>query len=255
MIKALIIEDETLIARELQYKIGEINQDIEIIQVLPSIRAAVRWFMENPEPDLIFADIQLGDGTSFEIFSQFQLTCPVIFTTAYDEYAIQAFKVNGIDYLLKPVDNDELTKAIQKCKVIFESKTPFPTDLNKLVSLLQGVEKPKYKESLIVNHRKQWVPIAVKDVALFNKESILYLYTFEGEKYALDFETLDELETLINPDVFYRANRQSIIHIDAIASVKPKENQKLTVTLKGNLKMEIDISREKAPSFKKWLDR
>ncbi|HRD08010.1 MAG TPA: LytTR family DNA-binding domain-containing protein, partial [Saprospiraceae bacterium] len=118
-----------------------------------------------------------------------------------------------------------------------------------------GVEKPKYKESLIVNHRKQWVPIAVKDVALFNKESILYLYTFEGEKYALDFETLDELETLINPDVFYRANRQSIIHIDAIASVKPKENQKLTVTLKGNLKMEIDISREKAPSFKKWLDR
>lgn len=257
MIKALIIEDENLIARELQYKISEINAEISILQVLPSIRSATKWLAENPEPDLIFADIQLSDGTSFEIFTQFNLSCPIIFTTAYDEYAIQAFKVNGIDYLLKPVDSEELNKAIQKCMTIIESKSAYPTNIEQLMSLLQhpDLSKPKYKESLIVNHRKQWVPIAVKDIALFYKESILYLYTHSGDKYPLDFETLDELEALLNPEIFYRANRQAIIHYEAIASVKPKENQKLTVALKPSIKVEVDISREKAPGFKKWLDR
>lgn len=257
MIKALIIEDESLIAKELQFKIKEITNEIDIIQVLPSVKAASRWFLENSEPDLIFADIQLSDGTSFEIFQKFELKCPVIFTTAYDEYAIQAFKVNGTDYLLKPVDHEELSRAIHKCKTILESKATYPVDLNHLIQVLQQKEptKNKYKESLIVNHRKQWVPIQVKDIAHLCKESVLYLFTFNGEKYALDFETLEELEELLDPDIFYRANRQSIIHIQAIASVKPRENQKLTITLKAPLKVEVDISREKAPGFKKWLDR
>ncbi|MBP9193384.1 MAG: response regulator transcription factor [Saprospiraceae bacterium] len=257
MIKALIIEDENLIAKELQYKIKEITDDIEIVQVLPSVKSASKWFVENSEPDLIFADIQLSDGTSFEIFQQFELKCPVIFTTAYDEYAIQAFKVNGMDYLLKPVDGTELQRAIQKCRVIIERKTHYPVDINHLIKVLQQKEttKSKYKESLIVNHRKQWVPIQVKDIAHLSKESVLYIYTFSGEKYALDFETLEELEEMLDPETFYRANRQSIIHMQAIASVKPRENQKLTVTLKGPLKTEVDISREKAPAFKKWLDR
>ena len=246
-----------MIAKELQYKIKEITDDIEIVQVLPSVKSASKWFVENSEPDLIFADIQLSDGTSFEIFQQFELKCPVIFTTAYDEYAIQAFKVNGMDYLLKPVDSMELQRAIQKCRVILESKTNYPVDLNQLIKVLQQKEttKSKYKESLIVNHRKQWVPIQVKDIAHLSKESVLYIYTFSGEKYALDFETLEELEEMLDPETFYRANRQSIIHMQAIASVKPRENQKLTVTLKGPLKTEVDISREKAPAFKKWLDR
>ena len=214
-----------MIAKELQYKIKEITDDIEIVQVLPSVKSASKWFVENSEPDLIFADIQLSDGTSFEIFQQFELKCPVIFTTAYDEYAIQAFKVNGMDYLLKPVDGTELQRAIQKCRVIIERKTHYPVDINHLIKVLQQKEttKSKYKESLIVNHRKQWVPIQVKDIAHLSKESVLYIYTFSGEKYALDF--------------------------------KPRENQKLTVTLKGPLKTEVDISREKAPAFKKWLDR
>lgn len=257
MIKALIIEDESLIAKELQYKIKEITDDIEIIQILPSIKSAAKWFLENSEPDLIFADIQLSDGTSFEIFQHFDLKCPVIFTTAYDEYAIQAFKVNGMDYLLKPVDAAELERAIHKCRVIIESKTNYPVDLNQLIQVLQQKEttKSKYKESLIVNHRKQWVPIQVKDIAHLSKESVLYIYTFTGDKFALDFETLEELEELLDPETFYRANRQSIIHIQAISSVKPRENQKLTVNLKAPLKAEVDISREKAPAFKKWLDR
>lgn len=257
MIKALIIEDETLIAKELQFKIKEITSEIDIIAVLPSVKSASRWFLENSEPDLIFADIQLSDGTSFEVFQKFQLTCPVIFTTAYDEYAIQAFKVNGMDYLLKPVDNEQLAKAIHKCQSIIESKSNYPMDLNQLIQFLQQKEpvKSKFKESIIVNHRKQWVPIRVKEIAHLCKDSVLYVYTFSGEKYVLDFETLEELEELLDPDYFYRANRQSIINIQAIASVKPRENQKLTVSLKAPLKDEVDISREKAPSFKKWLDR
>lgn len=257
MIKALIIEDEHLIAKELQYKISDVAEDIEIIQVLPSLKTAFKWFMENAEPDLIFADIQLSDGISFEIFKRYELKCPIIFTTAYDEYAIQAFKVNGIDYLLKPVDIEDLKKAIDKSRVIIESKTEYPKDFQQLISLISNPDslKSKFKEQFIVSHLKKWIPVVVKDIACFYRDNINFIYTFSGEKYMLDFTTLEEVEELLDPKQFYRSNRQSIINISAIKSVKPHENQKLTVTLVPPLKLEIDISREKAPAFKKWLDR
>lgn len=257
MIKAIIIEDENLIARELQYKIQEVAPDIQIIQVLPSLKTAFKWFLENAEPDLVFADIQLSDGISFEIFSRYQLKCPVIFTTAYDEYAIQAFKVNGIDYLLKPVDESELQKAIEKVKAILDSKVEYPKDLQSLLTIISNPEqnKQKYKSKFVVQHQRQWVPVPVEDIACFVRDNINFIYTNSGERYILDFTTLEEAEALLDPEIFYRANRQSIIHINAIQSVKPHENQKLTVTLKPPLKMSVDISREKAPHFKKWLDK
>src|SRR5436190_10567920 len=130
--KALIVEDEPLIARELQAKIKSVSDDVDIIEVLPSLKTAKKWFMQNAEPDLIFMDIQLSDGISFEIFDTYKLSCPVIFTTAYDEYAMRAFKVNGVDYLLKPIDEDELSKAITKCRIIVESKNPYPSDIGKM---------------------------------------------------------------------------------------------------------------------------
>lgn len=257
MIKAVIIEDEQLIAKELQYKISDVAPDIEIIQVLPSLKTAYKWFMENAEPDLIFADIQLSDGISFEIFKRYDLKCPVIFTTAYDEYAIQAFKVNGIDYLLKPVDSDDLKRAIDKSRAIIDSKAEYPKDFHQLISLISNPDglKNKFKEQFIVSHRKQWIPVSVKDIACFYRDSINFIYTFSGEKYMLDFATLEEVEELLDPKQFYRSNRQSIINLNAIQSVKPHENQKLTVTLLPPLKLEVDISREKAPAFKKWFDR
>lgn len=257
MIKALIIEDEHLIAKELQYKISDVAQDIEIIQVIPSLKTAFKWFMENAEPDLIFADIQLSDGISFEIFKRYDLKCPIIFTTAYDEYAIQAFKVNGIDYLLKPVDSDDLKKAIDKSRAIIDSKAEYPKDFQQLISLISNPDslKSKYKEQFIVSHLKKWIPVAVKDIACFYRDSINFIYTFAGDKYMLDFATLEEVEELLDPKQFYRSNRQSIININAIQSVKPHENQKLTLSLTPPLKLEVDISREKAPAFKKWLDR
>jgi DNA-binding LytR/AlgR family response regulator len=257
MLKAVIIEDEQLIAKELQYKITEVAQDVEIIQVIPSLKTAFKWFMDNAEPDLIFADIQLSDGISFEIFQRYNLKCPVIFTTAYDEYALQAFKVNGIDYLLKPVDVDDLSKAIEKCKTIIASKAEYPKDIQHLMEFMSNPSamKSKFKEKFIVSHRKEWLPVLVKDIACFYRDSINYIYTFTGEKYVLDFATLEEVEELLDPNIFYRSNRQSIINVNAIQSVKPHDNQKLTVTMKTPLKLEVDISREKAPSFKKWIDR
>jgi DNA-binding LytR/AlgR family response regulator len=257
MIKAVIVEDESLIAKELQNKIATAAADVQIVEVLPSLKTAKRWFMQNAEPDLLFMDIQLSDGVSFELFEHFNLSCPVIFTTAYDEYAIRAFKVNGVDYLLKPVDNDELKKAIDKCRKLVETKSKPAASVQELMQALQNPQPVAsfYKEKFIVSVRNNWIPIATKDIACFVRDNLNYLFTFNGDKYILDYTTLEEVEELLDPKVFYRANRQSIVHIDAIQSVKPHENQKLTLTLKTPLKMEQDVSREKAPGFKKWFDR
>jgi len=255
--KAVIIEDEILIAQELRDKIKSVSGDVDIIETLPSLKTARKWFMSNAEPDIIFMDIQLSDGVSFELFDVYQLNCPIVFTTAYDEYAIRAFKVNGVDYLLKPIDEEELKKAIDKCRNIVESKSSFPTDIKQLVKKLSQpqLSQSVYKEKFIVNFRHHWIPVNTGDIACFMKENIHYIYTFNGEKHILDFTTMEEIEELLDPWKFYRANRQFIINIDAIQSVMPHENQKLSITLKAPLKIEVDISREKAPAFKKWFDR
>lgn len=257
MIHALIIEDESLIARQLQSKINSVANDIQILEIIPSLKTAKRWLLNNAEPDLIFMDIQLSDGISFELFEHFQLKCPVIFTTAYDEYAVRAFKVNGIDYLLKPVDTDDLKKAIQKARLIISAMDGTPNNMPDLMHTLQKTDKksPIYKEKFVVSVKRNWVPIMTKDIALFLRDSLIYIYTFSGEKYITDYTTLDEIEELLNPQFYYRANRQSIIHIDAIQSIKPMENQKLILQLKKPLGITQDISREKAPAFKRWWER
>ena len=251
----VIIEDESLIARELKNKIASVAPDIIITETLPSLKTARKWFMENAEPDVIFADIQLSDGVSFEIFERFELKCPVIFTTAYDEYAVRAFKVNGVDYLLKPVDTNELKKAIDKCRALLEQKIKLPSIIRELMQVLQNPSRntTMYKEKFVVKLRNNWIPVLTKDIACIVRENLNYIHTFSGEKYIADFATLEEIEELLDPRMFYRANRQSIVHIDAIQCVTPHENQKLTLTMKAPLKMEQDISREKAPGFKKWF--
>jgi DNA-binding LytR/AlgR family response regulator len=255
--KAVIIEDEVLIAEELQLKIIAVSSDVEIIKVLHSLKAARNWFAENAEPDLLFMDIQLSDGVSFELFNTYKLTCPVIFTTAYDEYAIRAFKVNGTDYLLKPIDEEELQKAIDKCRNIVESRSAFPTDMQQLIQKLSQPQQSQllYKEKFIVNFRNQWFAINVKDIACIMKDNLHYIFTFSGEKHILDFTSMEEIEELLDPRLFYRANRQYIVNIDAIKVVMPQDNQKLILSLIPPLKIQIDMSREKAPSFKKWFDR
>lgn len=255
--KAVIIEDEEIIASVLKNKIAKVAEDIDIVAILPSLKTARRWFGENAEPDLLFMDIQLSDGVSFDIFNDFTLTCPVIFTTAYDEYAIRAFKVNGVDYLLKPVKETDLANAIDKCRRLVEKNEEPPADIAELIKTLSNPSSSsKYKEKFIVKVRNQWIPVNTKDVACFSKEALNYLYLFTGEKYMIDYVTLDEVEELLDPKQFYRASRQFIINTDAIQSVKPVENSKLIIHLKEpNHKLEIDMSRLKSPEFKKWLDR
>ena len=201
--------------------------------------------------------LELSDGVSFELFEHFTLSCPVIFTTAYDEYAIRAFKVNGIDYLLKPIDIDELQKAIDRCRNLLQQQPKMPASMGELMRLLQNPVSPAglYKEKFIVSVRNNWVPVSAKNIACFVRENLNYIYTFGGERYIADYVTLEEIEELLDPKIFYRANRQSIMHIDAVQAINPHENQKLTLHLKAPLKMDQDVSREKAPAFKKWFER
>ncbi len=255
--KALIIEDEEIIAKVLMSKIQKVAPDVQVMAILPSLKTARKWLAEHAEPDLFFMDIQLSDGVSFDIFNYFNLSCPVIFTTAFDEYAIQAFKVNGIDYLLKPVNEEELLKAIGKCRKLIDNKENVPVDIAALIQSMTNREaRSRYKEKFIVNIRNQWMPVNTRDIACFSKEALNYIYLFSGEKYMIDFSTLDEVEALVDPKQYYRANRQFIVNLDAIQAVKPVENSKLLIKLKEpNHKLEIDMSRLKSPDFKKWMDR
>lgn len=256
--KALIIEDEEIIGRLLHSKIGRVAPDVEVLDILPSLKAARKWFEQNQEPDLLFMDVQLSDGVSFDLFAYVKLNCPVVFTTAYDEYAIRAFKVNGVDYLLKPIDDQELEKAIAKCRTILARQSGTAADMAGLLRQLlnPGMPEVQYKQRFLVNMRNQWKPVLTQDIACFSKEVLNYLYLFNGERYLVDFNTLDEVEELLDPQVFYRANRQFIVNINAIQSVKPIENAKMLIKLKEpNEKFLIDLSRDKTPVFRKWLAR
>ncbi|SDD15793.1 LytR/AlgR family response regulator transcription factor [Niabella drilacis] len=256
--KAIIIEDEEIIAQVLQNKIRNADPSIEIIKILPSLKTAKKWFIQNEEPDILFMDIQLSDGVSFELLEHFQLKCPIVFTTAYDEFAIRAFKVNGVDYLLKPVNDEELQKAIDKCRAIVQQQKPVVADITELMHALSHPQLTlkKYKERFVASIRNQWMPIPVAEIAFFVKEELQYIYLFNGERYLLDSGSLDDIEDVLDPDRFYRANRQYIINIDAVRTVKPVENSKLLIRLKAPYhKLEIDMSRERAPVFKKWMGR
>lgn len=253
---AIIIEDEQLIAHDLQKKIEKLGKNIEIIAILSSLKMAKKWFAQNTEPDLIFMDIQLSDGVSFELFDYLAISSPIVFTTAYDEYAVRAFKVNGIDYLLKPIDMEELSNAIDKCKAIFELKEKVPIDLQELIHILKAPKTKEilYKEKFLVNVRGNLIPVHTKDIAYILKDTINYVYTIDGQKYVIDNYNMEEIEEILNPKNFYRANRQCIVNIDAILTIKPHHTSKLSLVLKPS-KVEQDISREKATSFKKWFDR
>jgi DNA-binding LytR/AlgR family response regulator len=258
MIKALIIEDETYIARDLKERVQEVDPSVKVVEILPSLKTTKKWLLQNEEPDLIFMDIQLGDGVSFEIFNHYTISCPVIFTTAFDEFALKAFKANGMDYLLKPINSSELKQAIDKCKIFIDSKKTHLQHFNyrTINTAGLGMVLPSYKENFIVNYRNHWIPVKTSDIAFFMKDKLNYVYKFNGEKYHLDFNTLEEVEEMIDPLQFYRANRQFIIHINAIKSIEPKENSKLKIYLKEDFdQFEIEVSREKAPLFKKWLNR
>jgi two-component system, LytTR family, response regulator len=249
--KILIIEDEALAAKDLQNVLRKVAPDAEIVATLPSVELSKQWFKSNHHPDLILSDIQLSDGISFDIYESIEINCPIVFTTAYDDYAIRAFKLNSIDYLLKPVDQSELAAALAKYKNL-SSENILAEQLKSLMTGWNQQPHKKYKERFLTLHRNTLIPVSQQEIAFFHKEELIYLNTFKNEKLLTEHQTLDELETLLNPENFFRVNRQYIIHVQSVAKVKTT-HKGLTVQLKPPFNMEIDISREKAAAFKKWL--
>lgn len=257
MMKVLIIEDESLVAKDLVNNLKKIEPEINIIEVLSSVKQSTQWLQQNKLPDLIFCDIQLSDGVSFDIFSTVKIDCPIIFTTAFNEYALKAFKLNSIDYLLKPIDTNELKSAIEKFKKLsFKQNDSNFFDLQNLIAAMQQKNQtPKYKELFSAHYLNAVVPISAHQISHFVKDELLYIVTTENKKMICDYKSLDELESLVNPIQFFRANRQNIIHINAVESYKTHYSGKLIVKLKTSANYQIEISREKATVFKNWLDR
>lgn len=254
--KTIIIEDEALTAKNLSRLLNEIDPGIEVVANPDSIAASVTWLKENPQPDLIFMDIQLSDGVSFAIFDKIKVEAPVIFTTAYNDYAIRAFKVNSVDYLLKPIDKDCLEKALAKYrKYHTQSPEVMGEQIRSLISNIQKQDAPKYKERFLAHSKGGMLPVAESRVACFMKDNIIYLVTNDHEKLVTDYHTIDEIEELVNPDKFFRANRQMIVSIEQIDTYKKHDTGKIEVHLKCDKNMRVDISREKANAFIEWLSK
>jgi len=249
--KIIIIEDEKPAANRLIKLLEPHFPGILPVANIDSVTRAVSWFGQNPEPDLIFCDIQLADGISFEIFEKVKLSTPVIFTTAFDQYAIKAFQVNAIDYLLKPIDPEELAKAVEK----FKSRQLKPTlDFEVLKGLLQQ-EKKTFKSRFLVRFGEKIQSIPIEEVAFFlSEERVTFLQTIEGKKYVLD-STLEQVEASVDPAVFFRINRKYLIRVDAVDEVLTYSNSRLKVKLKNCPDNDILISREKVTEFKSWLDQ
>lgn len=256
--KTIIIEDEPLVAKDLQKIITEIDSTITIVTVLDSLKKCITYFKSNPTPDLLFMDVQLSDGVSFDLFNEIQLDCPIIFTTAYDEYAIRAFKLNSIDYLLKPIDKNELKISMQKFMRMRESIGPAFDIQDQFKKFIEQVNQPKgeqknYKERFMAHAGKSYVIVHSEKIAYFQKDAIIYIVTKENEKFVTDFQTMEEIEDIINPALFFRANRQFIVQANAIESFRADMYGKIVAKIKNNNTMTIDISREKAQAFKKWI--
>ncbi|NLR91395.1 LytR/AlgR family response regulator transcription factor [Flammeovirga agarivorans] len=257
MIKVIIIEDELPAQRLLKETLQEINFETNVIGCLNSIKSAVEWFQNNPHPHIVLLDIQLSDGLSFEIFKQVKVESAIIFTTAYDEYAIQAFKVNSIDYLLKPVEKDELRSAFEKYhnynkKYIQEQNSNI--DFSELASLIKG-EKTEYRKRFLIHSNESFFHLPVEDIALFySMRGVTFAVTFEKREYPVNF-SLENLKDHLQPDNFFKLNRQFIVNIDAIKRVHAYFNGKLKIEMQPSHSEDIIIGKDKAASFKRWLDR
>lgn len=250
----LMLEDEHLVANHLMDLVKKLEPSWEISGPLASLREAKKWLQQYAAPDLILADIQLSDGISLDMFSFMQPACPVIFTTAYDEYAIRAFKINSIDYLLKPVDPAELEAAFRKFSLLRE-KYRNNDYLNELMSFIGNQKQAgsRYKENFAVQQGRAVYMIHRNTIAYFYKEELIYLTEGEGQRWITDFRSLDEIEELTDPGHFFRANRQFLVHRSFIKGYKGDDTGKLHLFMKTEKSPKITISKEKAAAFKQWL--
>jgi two-component system, LytTR family, response regulator LytT len=248
--KILLIEDEEPAAKRLQKMIQEIEPEAVLTENIVSISSAIKWLAANKTPDLIISDIQLSDGLSFEIFKSVEIVCPIIFTTAFDQYAIEAFKVNSIDYLLKPVKKEELANAIAKYK---KTKLIAPAiDINQLIKTFT-IPATEYKKRFAVRYGEHIKTINVEEVAFFyTEDKVNFLTTKEGRRFTIDFN-LDNLESMLDPKSFFRINRQYIISIISIAEMFAYSKSRVLIKLNPPAKHETIVSTERSSDFKLWL--
>ncbi len=251
--KVVIVEDEIAASENLNHLLKQVDATITVIKVLDTVKSCVVYFSESNDIDLIFMDIHLADGISFEIFDQIELTIPIIFTTAYNEYALKAFKVNSIDYILKPVLIEELTSALNKFKKVIKKDPLLKNQVEEMLRSIQ-LENKIYKSNYLFNHRDELIPVKAADIAYFYIDTgIIKAVTFQNKVYTID-RKLEDLETELNPTIFDRANRQFIINRNAITRIKYYFGGKLIVQLQPISKDRIVISKTKAPQFKKWVN-
>jgi len=253
--KVLILEDEPGAAQNLLDLIHEVDESIEVLAILESVKETVSWLRKHPAPDLGFFDIRLADGLSFEVFEKASVDFPVIFTTAYDEYALQAFKVNSIDYLLKPMDKAVLRTALEKYRFIYQREDSFDSEsVRKSIRDVRLHEEKRYKKSFLVYVKDQIIPVSVDQIAYFFLENeLVYCRTHDNRKFILD-QTLDKIGSQLNPNDFYRSNRQYLVSRQAIQSVVQHFNRKLKLRLTPEPEQEVFISKTKAAAFKGWLE-
>jgi DNA-binding LytR/AlgR family response regulator len=247
--KTIIIEDEPLAAERLAWLLKQYDKSIDIMASLDSVEEAVAWLNTNPSPELIWMDIQLADGQSFEIFDQCVIDAPVIFTTAYDQYALEAFKVYSIDYLLKPIQPQALAQALQKWQRLSWFS---PQSLEQIRAAFQP--QRRYKSRFLVKVGDKMLFKAIEEIAYFYAEDkTVYLVSQENKRYAIDY-TLETLESLLDPELFFRLNRKFLARYEAISEVRHYSNSRLKISLNPRAALEVIISRERVLPFKQWAE-
>ncbi len=255
-LRAVIIEDEPRAARRLQKLLQEVEPEMEVLALLESVEESVDYFSHKPELDLIFSDIQLADDVSFTIFKQVDTKAPVIFTTAYDVYAIEAFKVNGIDYLLKPISADDLHHALAKYRTLVKEKSPEPQIAWEEVAQLlkgQGVNQPAFKKRFMVKVGTQLKSIAAADiVAVYSKDKATFLFTSQKRSYPIE-QSLDVVQDQLDPERFFRINRGFIVSLEAKPEISAYSNSRLKLSIPGLEKELIIVARDRTKDFKVWL--
>ena len=247
----VIVEDERLTAERLSALLRKCGADIEVLAVLNSVDHAMMWFKDNSIPDLLFLDIQLNDGTAFDLLKELEHTPPIIFTTAYDEHTLKAFKYNSIDYLLKPVNFEELNKSIEKFKSL--DRAHIPGELVDYQKVDRTVNK-EFKQRFLVKLGDQFQNILTSDIAFFNHENgMSYLCSFDGKYLPIDY-SLDQLDNILNPLDFFRINRQYLLNINAIDEIHTYLNSRLLVRTLPRIEEDVIISRDRVADFKRWMD-
>ncbi len=253
--RVLIVEDEELAVKKLRKTLFTVDGTIEVTGVTDSIKTTVEWLQSNPQPDLILMDIELADGQSFEIFNLTEVKSPVIFTTSYDEYALKAFKVNSVDYLLKPIQQEELQAALNKFrKISGGSKSELSLD-NLVKELQQKLQPKEYRKRFLVKQGQKLVSVEVEDIAYFYSDGRLNFFkTTDNRKFVVDY-TMDELEDMLDPIKYFRISRSFYVSVNSIDKIEDYFGNRLILQLKPVVDKEALVSREKVTDFKKWMGK